>query len=132
MAVLTGKDGTLYLGPSEITPVSNWVLKILGNQRPYVANDTGGWKKRAAGSKDCWGSFTVSVTDSGSCPIEEGDSATLKLHVDGTGNNYYQVEAIIDRIGAETDVTGGKLVALKIEFSGNGSVTPYGVLAVGG
>lgn len=132
MAVLSGKNGTLYVGPDEITPVSSWKLKITGSHRDYTANDTGGWKQRAAGAKDCSGSFEVSVTEGGNCPVAEGDSAALKLHVDGTGDNYYEVAAIIDRIGVKTNISGGKVVALKIDFSGNGTVTPHGVLATGG
>lgn len=132
MAVLSGKNGTLYVGAAEITPVSNWKLRIVGNHRPYTANDTGGWKRRAAGAKDCSGSFRVSVTESGNCPVAEGDPTTLKLHVDDTGENYYRVEALIDRIDVETDVHGGRVVAFQVAFSGNGGLTPYGVLATAG
>lgn len=129
MAVLSGKNGTLYVGSKQITPVLHWKLEITGNHRDYVANDTGGWRKRAAGAKDCRGSFQVSVTENGNCPVEEAQPATLKLHVDDTGNNYYDVEVIIGRIGVETSISDGKAVVLGIEFSGHGSVTPHGVLA---
>ena len=132
MAVLSGKNGTLYVGAGEVAPVSRWKLRIVGSHRAYTANDTGGWKKRTAGAKDCRGSFRVSVTESGNCPAGEGDSLTLKLHVDGTGNNYYEVEAIVDRIDVKTDVRGGDVVAFEVTFSGNGSVTPHGVLATVG
>ena len=131
MAVLSGKKGTLYVGASEVTPVSNWKLTITGSHREYIANDTGGWKKRAAGAKDCRGSFEVKVTENGNAPVEQGDPVTLKLHVDDTGSNYYQLEASVDRIGVETDISGGETVALSVAFSGNGTVTPYGILATG-
>ena len=65
MALLSGKNGTLYIGSSEITPVSNWKLRITGSHRAYVANDTDGWKQRAAGAKDCRGSFEVRVAEGG-------------------------------------------------------------------
>jgi hypothetical protein len=129
MAVLSGKDGTLYIGNDEIAPVSNWKLRIASGQRAYVANDTNGWKKRAPGAKDCSGSFEVRVSEDGNCPVEEGDAVTLKLHVDDIGENYCQLEAFIDRISVEADIGEGQPVALAVEFSANGSVTRHGVLA---
>ena len=129
MAVLSGKDGTLYIGAGEVQPVANWKLRIVSNHRAYTANDTSGWKKRAAGAKDSSGSFRISVTDSGNCPVAEGDSVTLKLHVDDSGSNYYEVAVIIDRIDVATDIHGGNVVAMEVAFSGNGTVTPHGVLA---
>jgi len=132
MAVLSGKDGTLYVSDAEVTPVSNWRLSITSNNPDYAANDTGGWKKRTAGVKDCSGSLEVKVEDSGNCPVEEGDAVTLKLHVDDTGSNYYEVPAIIDKIEVEVDINEGQIVAHAIDFSGNGAITPHGVLAKAG
>ncbi len=132
MAVLSGKNGTLYIGDDEVTPVSNWKLSITGNNPHYVANDTGGWRKRAAGAKDCSGSFEVKVQQGGNCPVEQGDSITLKLHVDDTGDNYYQLPAIIDRIDVDVDISQGRIVAQAVNFSGNGAITSYGVLAKAG
>ena len=131
MAVLSGKNGTLYVGSNEVAPVSNWKLAVTASQRDYTANDTGGWKKRVAGAKDCSGSFEVKVTEGGNCPVESGDAVTLKLHVDASGGNYYQVEALIGRVRVETNIKHGDVVAHRIDFSGNGGVTPYGILATG-
>ena len=129
MAVLSGKDGTLYIGANEVTPLSNWKLSITSHNPDYAANDTGGWKKRAAGVKDCFGSFEVKVEDGGNSPVEEGDSVALKLHVDATGNNYYDVPAMIDKIEVDVDINQGRIVALAVDFSGNGAVTTYGVVS---
>ncbi|OHB67851.1 MAG: hypothetical protein A2V70_19910 [Planctomycetes bacterium RBG_13_63_9] len=132
MAVLSGKNGTLQIGGNEITPVSNWKLRVTGTQRAYVANDTGGWKRRAAGAKDCSGVFEVRATEDGSCPVGEGDAVALKLHVDRTGGNYCELDAFIDRIGVETDISEGGVVTLEIDFSGNGGVIRHGILACQG
>jgi len=129
MAILSGKNGTLYISSSEITPVSNWRLQITSDNPNYAANDTGGWKQRAAGVRDSSGSFDVKVDSGGNCPVEEGDSITLKLHVDETGNNYYEVPALIDRIEVEVDINEGRIVAYGLDFSGNGAVVPNGILA---
>ena len=39
-----------------------------------------------------------------------------------------EVEALVDRIDVETDIQGGEAVAFDVAFSGNGSVTPHGVV----
>ena len=129
MAVLSGKNGNLYLGGAQVAPVSNWRLAVSSNNPNYAANDTGGWKQRAAGVRDSSGSFEVKVDDSGNCPVAEGDSAALELHIDASGNNYYAVAAIIDTIEVDVDISAGKIVAYIIDFSGNGPVTPHGVAA---
>lgn len=128
MAVISGKDGTLYLDGSEITPVTNWTLVKLSENKDYAANDTGGARKRVSGIKDCRGTFEVKAADSQNVPCEEGDTATLKLHVDESGDNYYEVPAIIDQIEVDVDINRGEIVAYAIAFSGNGAIVPYGIL----
>ncbi len=129
MAVLSGKNGTLNLGGAQVAPVSNWRLIVTSNNPNYAANDTGGWKQRAAGVRDSSGSFEVKVNDSGHCPVAEGDSVALELQLDGSGNNYYAVAAIVDKIEVNVDISAGQIIAYLIDFSGNGPVTPYGVAA---
>ena len=129
MAVLSGKTGTLHLDDVEVAPLSNWRLSIAGHHREYVASDTGGATRRTAGATDCGGSFVVAVRSGGHCPAAVGDAVVLKLHVDRSGANYYQVPAIIDRIEADVDVAEGKPIDHTIAFSGNGSFTSHGILA---
>jgi hypothetical protein len=128
MSVLSGKNGTLFLGSTEITPVVNWKLVITSNNPDYTANDTGGWKQRVAGVRDASGSMEIKATDDQTCPVEEGDTPTLALHVDNSGNNYYQVPAIIDKISVDVDINRGEIVAYVVEFSGNGAVVRHGVV----
>ena len=128
MSVISGKDGTLHIGDSEVTPMTNWTLEKTSSNKDYAANDTGGSKQRVAGVKDCSGSFEVKATDTGNVPLDEGDPVTLELHVDDSGNNYYQVPAIIDRIQVDVDINQGEIVAYAIDFSGNGPIAAYGVL----
>jgi hypothetical protein len=126
---MSGKNGTLLCNGAQVAPVTSWKLAVTGSNLDYVANDTGGWKKRAAGPRDSSGSFQVKADDAGHCPVAEGDAVTLDLHLDRTGNNYYTVAAIIQRIEVETDISAGKIVAYVIEFAGNGAVTPHGIVA---
>ena len=129
MSLLSGKDGTLYLGAGEVTPVTNWKLEKTSANKPYAANDTGGARKRVPGVKDCSGSFEIKATDTGNVPVDEGDAVTLKLHVDGSSANYYEVPAVIDRLRVDVDISEGEIVAYAIDFSGNGPITPHGILA---
>jgi hypothetical protein len=128
MAVLSGKNGTLFLGTSEITPVSNWKFVTTSHNPDYAANDTGGWKKRAAGVRDASGSFEIKATDQNTCPVEEGDTPALNLHIDNSGDNYYEVPAIVDKITVDVDINKGEIVAYVVEFSGNGAVVRHGVV----
>ncbi len=128
MAVISGKDGTLHLGDTEVTEISHWSLEKTSRNRAYTANDTGGSRKRLAGAKDCSGRFEIKATDSASVPVEEGDAVTLKLHVDDSGANYYDVPAIVDTIRTDVDISEGETIACVVAFSGNGPITAYGIL----
>lgn len=127
MAVMSGKNGTLFLGENEVSPVTNWKLVATSDNPDYAANDTAGWKKRVAGVRDASGSFEVKVADDKQCPVEEGDSVSLALHLDATGDNYYEVPAIIDKISVDVDINKGEIVACIVEFSGNGAVVRHGI-----
>jgi len=128
MSVISGKDGTLKLGDAEVTQVANWRIEKTSAGKTYTANDTGGSKKRVAGTKDCSGRFEIKATDSANAAVEEGDAVTLELHVDDSGANYYEVPAMIETIRAEVDISEGKTIAYVVTFSGNGPLTAYGVL----
>ncbi|NQT36195.1 MAG: hypothetical protein HQ581_01820 [Planctomycetes bacterium] len=132
MSVISGKDGTLYLGEDEVTPVTNWRLVKTSDNKNYAANDTGGAKKRVAGVKDCSGTLEIKADDTANVPVEEGDAVALKLHVDDTGNNYYDVPAMIDRIEVDVDIDRGEIVAYFVAFSGNGTITANGILSTTG
>jgi hypothetical protein len=129
MSVISGKDGTLHVGSGEVTPVTNWRLEKTSGNKAYAANDTGGARRRVAGVRDCRGSFEVKATSTGHMPVDEGDSVTLQLHVDDSGNNYYQVPAIIDQVRVDVDISQGEIVAYVIDFSGDGLLAAYGILA---
>jgi hypothetical protein len=128
MAVLSGKNGTLYLGESEVTPVVNWKLATTSNNPDYAANDTGGWKQRVPGVRDAAGSLEIKASDDRNCPVEEGDMPTLALHVDQSGDNYYELPAIIDKISVNVDIQKGEIVAYLVDFSGNGPIVRHGVV----
>ena len=131
MSVLSGKDGTLYLGTEEVTPVTNWRLEKTSANKPYAANDTGGARGRVPGVKDCTGRLEVKATDSGKVPVAEGDAVALALYADGSGENYYELSAVVDSVRVEVNVSEGRPVAYGIRFSASGPITPHGILEKG-
>ncbi len=128
MSFISGKDGTLKLGDAEVTQVTNWRIEKASRNKAYTANDTGAARKRVPGAKDCSGRFEIQAADSGHVPVEEGDTVMLELHVDDSGENYYEVPAIVDLIRANVDISEGKTVAHLVTFSGNGPITGHGIL----
>jgi hypothetical protein len=132
MSVISGKSGTLKLAENVVTPVSNWKLDLAVQSKSYVANDTGGALRRLAGAADCAGSFQCNATDDGVCPVAVGQGFAAELHVDQSGNNYYQAPILIEKIGVNCDIQQGEPVAYIVEFSGDGPVLSYGVLAIAG
>jgi hypothetical protein len=128
MPVLTGKDGTLRLGGTEVLQLVSWQIEKTAATKAYAANDTRGARGRVAGVKDCAGRLEIKATDSRKVPLAEGDTVALALHADGSGQNYYGLSAIIDAVRVEVDISEGKPVSYLIRFSGNGPITAHGVL----
>lgn len=128
MAVISGKDGTLYITAVETTPITNWKLDKTSDNKAYHANSSAGSKQRVAGVKDSSGSFEVKCDDASNAPVTEGDIVTVQLHVDDSTLNYYSLSAIIDKVAVDVDIDDGEIVAYAIDFSGNGVITPYGIL----
>ena len=131
MSVISGKSGTLILGETVVTPVSNWKLDLAVQSKSYVANDTGGALRRLAAATDCTGSFQCNATDDGTCPVAVGQGYTAQFQVDQTGDNYYQAPILIEKIGVNCDIQQGEPVAYAVQFGGDGPLLSYGVLAAG-
>ncbi len=131
MPVLSGKNGTLRLGGAEVLHLTFWQIEKTAANRAYAANDTGGAKRRVAGVKDCAGRLEVKATDAAKVPVAEGDAVALALHADDSGENYYELSAVVDSVRVEVDVSEGKPVAYGIRFSADGPVAAHGVLEKG-
>jgi hypothetical protein len=131
MAILSGKDGTIKLAGQVVTPVTHWSLAISCEVGTYVANDTGGAKKRVRGPDDCTGSFVCRATDDGHCPVAAGLQAIVQFHVDDTARNYYEVPILVYRIRVECDIATGEVMAYTVFFAGDGRVVRRGVVGDG-
>lgn len=129
MALLSGKDGTLFVDGLEATAVTNWRLLQRNNAKTYTANDTGGWRRRVEGVHDCRGQFQLIVADSGRVPVRAGQAVALRLNLDASGANFYEVPARIKTVRLAVEISESTLVPLVVTFAGNGPVVAGGVLA---
>ncbi|HOM17221.1 MAG TPA: hypothetical protein PLQ00_07830 [Thermoguttaceae bacterium] len=128
MGVLSGKDGSVWIGGQPAAVVLWWELVKRSACKAYVANDTGGWRRRVPGAKDASGRLELKLRADGAAPVEEGQEATLRLHLDGTGKNYYELPAIIERISARVDIAGGEVIGWVVDFVGAGPAVGHGIV----
>ena len=88
-------------------------------------------RARLPGAKDSSGRLEIKATDSGHVPLAEGDAVALALHADDSGQNYYELSAVIDAVRVEVNIASAKPIAYLVHFSGSGPITAYGVLGKG-
>lgn len=137
MPVLSGKNGTLYLLGNEITPTSNWSVSISGNLKAYGANNTGGWKRRVAGTFDWTGAFEVKVDDTSgtaACPVIRGGIYDALFYVNAPTSpnpSYYAGQIMIATIDVDDDIDDGEILAFAVTWEGHGAMEEYGILEYG-
>lgn len=124
MAVLSGKNGKVRIGSSDLAEITGWTFNPTSNNPSYASSGTAGFKKREAGVKD--GSGTISGKYDKADPIQDrmdvGAKVTLELHVDAAEHKFI-VPAIIDSITYTTDMDDGEIVSFDADFSINGAFT---------
>jgi hypothetical protein len=111
--------------------VTDWRIEKSSANKSYTANDTGGARKRVPGVKDCSGRLEIKADGTCPLPLCEGECVALELHVDGSGENYYELAAVVEAIGLSVDVGRGSPIAYRVGFSGNGPIAAHGVLNKG-
>ncbi len=131
MTIQSSKDGKVFVGGVEVARVVGWMLRETSRAKAYSANDTGGARRRVPGVRDSAGRFDVMAADYGRAPVAEGDLVDLHLHADASGENYYELSAVIGAVEVEVDVSEGKPIAYAVAFSGAGPVVAHGNLAPG-
>lgn len=129
MAILSGKDGTVRLGNQPLLHVSDWRIEKTAANKSYTANDTGGSRKRVRGTRDCSGRLEIKAAESDRIPLGEGDAIDLELHADASGENYYELPAIVDAIRLQCDIARGAPLAYVVLFSGSGPLVGHGLLS---
>jgi len=124
MATLSGKDGKVEIGGTELAHIHSWQLTTSSNNPARATSGTSGWKTRTAGVKDSSGSisFTLDDADPITDDFDEGSAVTLKLYLDDT--RFYTVPAIIDEIAwDDVDINDGEFIGGTASFSGTAAIT---------
>jgi hypothetical protein len=129
MTIISGKDGTLQLGSAEVARLTSWAIEKTSAAKAYVANDTGGARRRVSGIRDCSGQLEIAADGRDTAPAAEGDFVALKLCADRSGNNYYELSAIVEKVRVQVDISAGTPIGYTVIFSGNGPIVGHGIFA---
>lgn len=120
MAVVSGKDGKVKIGSTEVADVTKWSATRKTNATHYASSSTNGWRKACAGIDEVTGDFEAKLQDSSTTePIATGTVVTLELIV---GSQKWSGSAMITEVGYEVDLEGAP-VSLKASFISDGPWT---------
>ena len=128
MPGFSGKLGTAKKAGTAIVDITTWNFTPLFELNEYMSNLTNGRKARIVAGGDSSGSFECLADSAGNAPVREGEQLVLQLHVDDTGLNYYEVQALVSDVPISSDVTGGANTAFTVNFAENGGFTRHGIL----
>ncbi|MHB1033232.1 MAG: hypothetical protein ACYC35_23905 [Pirellulales bacterium] len=121
MATISGKDGKVTSGASDVADITRWTFTKKSNNPAYASSSTAGFKKRLGGIREGSGSIEGKFQNNAAPALAEGDAVTLKLYLDAT--HFYTVPAVIDAVSVEVDINAGQIVGWSAEFSTNGAWT---------
>lgn len=127
----TGKRGTAFKNGAKICDTSKWTFEPSVAVGKYVSNCTNGFKKSVDGAGDSKGTIEIKVDENGKIPMVPGNRVTLALHVDDSGNNYYEVPAMVSTTPIEVDFASENPVAMTFNFEGDGPWTGHGTCEQG-
>ena len=129
MAVETGNTGSVIVGTTDWIEVTKWTFDMKAAVSKWGSNSSSGFKKAVAGTKDGSGTIEVKIDTGGTMDAVAGASATLLLHTDDSGSNYYSVPAVIASCATECDIDDGTALSATYNFESNGEWTYNGAVA---
>ena len=119
MAVITGKDGSVSVGTTNVTQISSWSISIEADTLEYTSFDSGGWKDMMGSLKSWSGSCEGFAGGNDSKLLAVGTEVQLVL-VEGTGGTTYTGNAIVT--SKSVDASTAELVTVSFDFTGSGEV----------
>ena len=119
MAVITGKDGSVSVGATNVTQISSWSISIEADTLEYTSFDSGGWKDMMGSLKSWSGSCEGFAGGNDSTLLAVGTEVQLVL-VEGTGGTTYTGNAIVT--SKSVDASTAELVTVSFDFTGSGEV----------
>lgn len=121
-----------------VCEVTKWTLDPSVAVSKYNSNKTGGHKKAVGGVRDTKGTIEIKLHGSDGQQLKPGDRVGVELHVNDSGNDYFQIEeAIISGAPINCDIDNGEVVGETYPFeasdlSGFGLLSAYGDNTSGG
>lgn len=123
----SGKTGTGFKGGNKICDLGKWSLEQNAAVPKYASNCTDGVKFGVAGVEDSKGTIEVKVQKNGRIQMVAGQTVVLQLHVNDTGDDYWEGTAIIASNPVEVDVNEGNPVSMTYNFEGISRWVGHGI-----
>lgn len=114
---------------TQVCEVTKWTFDPTSAISKYASNKTGGYKKAVPGVFDGKGTVEIKLDETTGMDFLVGATPTLFLHVNASGNDYYEVPAAISGAPIECDIDGGEVISVTYNFETNGAWTANGILA---
>ena len=123
MAAITGKDGKVTVGGSEIAQIRSFRIEESADNQTYVTSSTGGWAATAEGARHWTASIDLLLEDGAALSaLVVGDKYTFEFYKDAT--HKLTGDARVNTItGPEVDIEGSGLIGLTVEVTGDGPLT---------
>lgn len=123
MATFSGKNGKVFVDPSDLTDCQNWTLNLESNNPEFGGTANAGHKTSVDGVKRSSGSFELKVDkeDPVYDRIKPGQAVTLELYEDAT--RKWSVPARIENIELTSDQDEGEAFSASVSFSPRGAWT---------
>lgn len=135
MAAFNGCEGTIYdaAGPTELLGISMWKFSESVKNEDYADNTTGCSTKTNIGPKTTTVDIDVNLQDGagkGLPPLVTGNEYDLQLHIDATGNNYFEGSVVVlEMTDYEVNIAEGSLVSASYSCKVQGELTGQGTLS---
>ena len=128
MSTISGKNGTVKISSTDLFEVTRWTFSPQCAVSKYASNNTAGYRAAVAGILDGNGTIDVKLDTANTLDLLAGSAATLELHVDSSGSNYYSVPAIIAAAPITVDIDSGEVVGATYRFESNGAWSANGAV----
>ena len=120
---ITGNDGNVNFGGSDILQVRGWTFSDSSDNKAFVSSATAGQTRRVKANQDWTASVTIFFEDGKPPPnVAKGDIGELELETaqaSGVGGKYAG-QGIVASVEPEVDVEGGELIGATINFEADG------------
>ena len=118
MAVITGKDGSVSVGATNVTQITSWSISIEADTLEYTNFGSGGWKENM-GSLKSWSGSIEGFAGGNDSLLSVGSEVQLVLF-EGTNGTTYTGDAIVT--SKSVDASTAELVTVSFDFTGSGAL----------